>query len=116
MTETSTLDLILLIQQGWFEGGDPLMLNATLRELGGRSRAEYRAGLEQVLGTIDDGAALERLFQTLIVVGDEAHLGVLTLAVQARRQALANAELDAILRRDYGNYIVIATGELPKRV
>jgi hypothetical protein len=53
-------------------------------------------------------------------VGDAAHLGTLTLAVQARRGAIAeiakaNEEFDALLRREFGDYVVVATGRLPER-
>ena len=140
-------DLLLLLRQEWVGSEGPL-LRATLRELGEVPRAEYREALERVFATIFDGAELEKLFQLLIPVGDEAHLGTLTLAVQARREVLAsiarvsayndaphrttedtlvlieeatqegneqNEEFDAMMRREFPGYVVIATGRLPER-
>jgi len=111
-------DMLLMVKQNWVGQEGPL-LRLTLKKLGERPRAEYREALNRVFSTIFDGAELEKLFQLLIPVGDEAHLGVLTLAVQARREFLVKvaedaAALDALLRREFGDYVVVATGRLPE--
>ena len=112
-------DLLLLLKQDWV-GSEDALVRVTLRTLGEVPRTEYREALERVFATIFDGAELEKLFQRLIPVGDEAHLGTLTLAVQARRETLAaiakaNEEFDAMMRREFPGHVVIATGRLPER-
>jgi hypothetical protein len=112
-------DMVLMIQQDWVGQEGPL-LRVTLRALGEVPRAEYREALERVFANIFEGEELERLFQILIPVGDEAHLGTLTLAVQARRETLAaiakaNEEFEAMMKREFPGFVVIATGRLPER-
>lgn len=117
--EPTAYTMLLMVKKNWMGQEGPL-LRLTLKKLGERPRAEYREALDSIFATIFDGAELEKLFQLLIPVGDAAHLGTLTLAVQARRGAIAeiakaNEEFDALLRREFGDYVVVATGRLPER-
>jgi len=110
-------DCLLLLRQEWVGSEGPL-LRATLRELGKRPLAEYREGLGRVFTAIFDRGELEKLYQILIPLGDEAHMWTLALAVQKRRKELAaiakaGEEFDAMMKRDFPGYVVVATGRLP---